>query len=110
MRSAQGQITLLLNRRLRESYSVVQVLEVAVEIFVRPNHQQLDGLSIQNAIGEQTQRVDHLELVDLHTGQIAHRGFANVRGTDDGAHRFVEFSLLLTVQLLDSALESRGNE
>ena len=55
--------------------------QVAVKVLMRSDHQQLDSLWVQNAVGEQARLVDHLELVYLHTGQIADLGFANFRGS-----------------------------
>ena len=94
----------------REAASIVQTLEVAVKVLMRSDHQQLDSLWVQNAVGEQARLVDHLELVYLHTGQIADLGFANFRGSGDCAHRLIKFRLLLAVQLFDDTLESRGDE
>ncbi len=51
--------------------------EVAVEILVRANHQQLERVLIQNAVGKQAQQVAHAELVNLHASQIADFGFTD---------------------------------
>ena len=51
----------------REACSVVQTLEVAVKALMRSDHQQLDRLWVQNAIGKQAQLVVHI-LPGLKTG------------------------------------------
>ena len=57
---------------------------------MRTDHQQLERVFIQNAVGEQAQQVAHAELVNLHTSQIADFGFTGLRLADDGSDRFVK--------------------
>lgn len=68
-------------------------LEVAVEVLVRTDHQQLQRVLIQDAVGEQAQQVAHAKLVDLYAGQIAHFGFTHIGLVGDGSHRLVKRSL-----------------
>ena len=81
--------------------------EVAVEILVRANHQQLERVLIQNAVGKQAQQVAHAELVNLHASQIADFGFTGFRLADNGSNCLVKRGFLLLVQLFNGALEGR---
>ena len=93
-----------------EPMSMLGAFEVAVEILVRTDHQQLQRVLIQDAVGEQAQQVAHAELIDLHAGQITDLGLTDVGLAGDGSHRFVKRGFLLLVQLFNRALEGRGDK
>ena len=83
---------------------VFGAFEPAVEILVRTDHQQLQCVFIQDAVGEQAQQGAHAELVNPHASQVTNVGFTRVGLAGDGSHRFVKRGFLLLVQLLNDRL------
>jgi hypothetical protein len=67
---------------------------------VRTDHQQLERVLIQNAVGKEAQQLAHAELVDLHASQIADFGFAGFRLADNGSNCLVKRGFFLPMQLL----------
>ena len=85
--------------RLLTSMSMLGAFEVAVEILVRTDHQQLQRVLIEDAVGKQAPQGAHAEFVDLLTGQITDFGFTHIGLAGDGSYRFVKRGFLLLVQL-----------
>jgi hypothetical protein len=89
---------------------VVAAFEVAVKVFVWPDHQQLEGVFVQDAICQKAHQVAHSEFVYLDASQVANFGFSGLGLASHGAHRIVKRRLLGRVQLFDCPLKRRGDK
>ena len=73
--------------------------EISVKVLVRTDHQQFDGVFVQDAVGEQAQKVTHAKLVSQHASQITHFGLARFGLARDGFYCLVKRRFLLPGQL-----------
>jgi len=70
---------------------------------VRTDHQELDGVFVQDPVSNQAQLIGHTELVDMDTIEVIDLGLVNPRIVHDGPYGFVEIGLLPTMKFLDRA-------
>ena len=74
---------------------------------MRTDHQQLEGVWVEDAVGEQRELAAHEESVHLNAHQIADLWLAEVRIADDRTYGIIESGFLLGMQFLDGSRERR---